>query len=591
MLSEEDIKMNLPIKQYFQLIAGYLKPLWRRVVLLAVFLFGGIALQLWTPQILRTFIDTAQAGGDLEVLVRIGFLYLSVTILLHTSQMGATYATENIKWYATNHLRNDLSNHCMALDMDFHHKYTPGAMIERVDGDVTELSNFFSQFVLRLLGNGVLLLGVLALLYREHWIIGSAFTVFAVLMMFGLGKTVHFAVPFWEARRQAMSEMFGLIEEYLGGTEDIRANGAAAYVMRWLRQSINTLYRASRKAFVIGNLTWGSTNVFFALGRVLALGLGAWLYGSKAITMGTIFMIYQYSNSLQGPLEQLARQIQDLQSATASIKRIEGLFQERSAVIEPLVPKSLPDGPLSVAFEDVTFGYAPENPVLNQISFTLGAGKVLGLLGRTGSGKSTMTRLLCRLYDPQVGVISLGGRDLRESSLDDIGLRVGKVTQEVQLFQASLRDNLTFFDESILDNRIIEALGILGLGDWFAALPLGLDTRLASGGRSLSAGEAQLLAFTRVFLKDPGLIILDEASSRLDPYTEQLIEGAIGTLLEERTGIIVAHHLTTVQRADDIMILDEGGVVEHGEFSALAGNRDSRFYGLLQTGGLVEVMA
>lgn len=302
-------------------------------------------------------------------------------------------------------------------------------------------------------------------------------------------------------------------------------------------------------------------------------------------------MIYQYSNSLHGPLEQLAREMQDLQSATASIKRIEELFHERSAITEPAVPQRLPSGPLSVIFDGVTFGYAPEDPVLKEVTFTLEEGKVLGLLGRTGSGKSTLTRLLCRLYDPQRGVIRLGDKNLLDSSLEDIRQRIGKVTQEVQLFQASVRNNLTFFDDSIVDDRIIEALEMLGLREWFAELPQGLDARLASGGRSLSAGEAQLLAFTRVFLKDPGLIILDEASSRLDPYTEQLIEGAIDKLLKGRTAIIVAHHLTTIQRADDIMILDEGQVIEHGRFAALATDTDTRFYKLLQTGGMVEVLS
>lgn len=583
--------MKLPIKQYFQLLADYLKPLWLRVVLLSVFLFGGIGLQLWTPQILRTFIDTAQAGGALDLLARIGFLYLGVTITLHVLQLGATYATENIKWHATNHLRNDLSSHCMSLDMTFHHKFTPGAMIERIDGDVTELSNFFSQFVLRLLGNGVLLLGVLVLLYREHWVVGSAFTVFALMMLLGLGKIVHFAVPFWEARRQAMSEMFGLIEEYLGGTEDIRANGAAAYIMRQLQKAIYALYRSSRKAFLAGNLTWGSTNVFFAIARVLSLGLGAWLYSDDLITLGTIFMIYQYSLSLHRPLEQLARELQDLQSATAGIKRIEGLFQEESAIVDPIKPADLNSGPLAVDFRDVTFGYNAADPVLEDITFRLAPGKVLGLLGRTGSGKSTMTRLLCRLYDPQSGEICLGDKCLPDISLSDIRRRIGKVTQEVQLFQASVRNNLTFFDNSIGDDKIIEALEMLGLSRWLSELPQGLSTHLSSGGRSLSAGEGQLLAFTRVFLKDPGLIILDEASSRLDPYTEQLIESAIDKLLENRTAIIVAHHLTTVNRADDIMILDEGKIIEYGDSSKLASDVDTRYSQLLQTGGMAEMLS
>ena len=158
------------------------------------------------------------------------------------------------------------------------------------------------------------------------------------------------------------------------------------------------------------------------------------------------------------------------------------------------------------------------------------------------------------------------------------------VTQEVQLFQASVRDNLTFFDDSIDDEKILDTLDMLGLGAWVAGLDDGLDTRLASGGRSLSAGEAQLLAFARVFLKDPGLVILDEASSRLDPMTEQLIEQAIDRLLEGRTAIIVAHRLATVQRADEIMVLQDGEIVEHGERVALLADSDSRFSALMRAG-------
>jgi ABC-type multidrug transport system fused ATPase/permease subunit len=209
---------------------------------------------------------------------------------------------------------------------------------------------------------------------------------------------------------------------------------------------------------------------------------------------------------------------------------------------------------------------------------------VLGLLGRTGSGKSTITRLFFRLYDPTSGVVRLGGEDLRDVALDQVRRSVGMVTQEVQLFQASVRDNLTFFDSSISDGRILEALEVLGLDDWYASLEQGLDTRLAGGGRGLSAGEAQLLAFTRVFLKDPGLVILDEASSRLDPVTEQLIERAIDRLLYQRTAIIIAHRLATVQRAHKILILHDGRVAEYGDRVALLANPDSRFSQLLRTG-------
>lgn len=215
---------------------------------------------------------------------------------------------------------------------------------------------------------------------------------------------------------------------------------------------------------------------------------------------------------------------------------------------------------------------------------------MLGLLGRTGSGKSTLTRLVFRLYDPSGGRILANGHDLRGVSLQALRRRIGVVTQEVQLFRASVRDNLTFFDRRVPDARILTVLEELELGEWLHGLPEGLDSELQTGGHSLSAGEAQLLAFARIFLRDPGLVILDEASSRLDPATEQRIERAIDRLVRGRTAIIVAHRLGTVHRASEIMILDDGQIIEYGRRQQLAADSSSRFHGLLQT-GLEEVLA
>jgi ABC-type multidrug transport system fused ATPase/permease subunit len=215
---------------------------------------------------------------------------------------------------------------------------------------------------------------------------------------------------------------------------------------------------------------------------------------------------------------------------------------------------------------------------------------VLGVLGRTGSGKTTMTRLLFRLYDPHAGAVRLGNVDIREAGLADVRGHVGMVTQEVQLFNASVRDNLTLFNRRIADEAIVRALREIGLWEWFQSLPDGLDTVLGAAGGGLSAGQAQLLALTRVFLRDPGLVILDEASSRLDPATERLLERAIDRLFANRTGIVIAHRLSTVQRADDILILDHGRVAEYGQRAQLAANPNSRFAQLLRT-GLEEVRA
>ena len=321
----------------------------------------------------------------------------------------------------------------------------------------------------------------------------------------------------------------------------------------------------------------------FAAASVIAFGMGAYLYRDGSLEIGDVYLIVQYTEMLLRPLERLTRRIQELQRATAAIQRIQEI-REIQPAIESTGSKALPAGELGVAFEDVSFAYVGDDLVLDNVRFTLAPGTALGLLGRTGSGKTTISRLLYRLYEPQNGVIRLGGEDIRDLAPEDLRARIGMVTQDVHLFHASVRDNLTFFDQQYADARILGVLEELGLIPWYESLADGLDTILDSEGSSLSAGEAQLLAFTRVFLKDPGLVILDEASSRLDPLTEQWIERAIDHLLRDRTAIIIAHRLTTVQRVDQVMILKEGRVREYGSRGDLAADPQSRFSHLLRTG-------
>jgi len=580
---------NIPLRQYWDLLAAHVASQRVPFVLLTVLLLGSIGLQVVNPQIMRTFIDAATAGAASDVLLRSAALFIGVALLQQATSVGARYYGEAVAWTATNELRSELAAHCLNLDMSFHAEMSPGKLIERIDGDVSQLSNFFSQLVIRLIGNLLLLVGILVALYLEDWRIGGVFTVYAVVTLVALNAVRGLAVPHEKARREAESVLFGFLEERLAGTEDIRSSGAVDFVLRGLSALHHTILVHWRKASLMYFAVGTTGDTLMVVATVLALAGGYLLYRNGTVTLGTVFLLVTYTNLLGRPIRELTQQAESLQTVGASSQRLAELRAVRTRTADG-PGATLPEGPLSLDLNHVSFSYVENEPVLDDVNLHLGPGRVLGLLGRTGSGKTTLARLVFRLYDVTSGDLALGGVSVRQPTLYQLRRRVGLVTQDVQLFQATVRDNLTFFDRSISDERILEVIDTLGLSEWFASLADGLDTELQSSGRGLSAGEGQLLAFTRVFLRDPGLVILDEASSRLDPATERLIERAVDRLLRGRTAIIIAHRLGTVHRADEILILEEGRVVEHGDRVALAADETSRFYHLLQT-GLQEVLA
>lgn len=570
------------IREYWSLLSTYLRPQKLAVFLLALILIISIGLQLLTPRVLRDFIDLALTGSSYSLLLRKALLFFGLVLLTQVAGILATYISEWVAWTATNLLRVDLAEHCLRLDMAFHQSYSPGTLIERVDGDVDALSNFFSQFLVRVLANIVLIIGVLVLLYREDWRAGAGLTLFAFLAIAAMLRVRTIGVPRWMALRQKSAEAFGFLGEMLNGTEDIRASGASAYILQRFEDILRNWLPLRRKAMLAFGMIWTTTLLLFTFGTGFSFGLGYMLWRTGAISAGTVYLIFNYTEIMRQPIEQIRTQIEDLQRAGASIVRVRELFT-RQPIVQDGGGAMLPDGALKVDFQQVTFSYGSLEIALKQLDFQLPAGKILGLLGRTGSGKSTLARLLLRLYDPGSGQICLGDVDIRSVKLADLSHRVGLVPQEIQIFQATVRDNLTFFDPLIRDEKILRVIEEFELDSWFHSLPNGLNTELARGG-GLSAGQAQLLNFARVAVRDPGLVILDEATSRLDMATEALIDRATYRLLANRTGIVIAHRLHTVQKADRIMILDQGSIVEYDERQKLIHDSASRFSRLLQTG-------
>jgi ABC-type multidrug transport system fused ATPase/permease subunit len=570
---------------YRSTLTTYLSPYVGRVVLLACALLGSIGLQLVVPLLLRRFIDSAIEGAVTSSLVAIGIAYLVAGVMNQVLSAGATYLGADIGWRATNRLRIDLARHLIGLDMRFHTDTTPGEMIERIDGDVTAVSDFIARFVVRLLGSAMLLLGVLVVSWVEDWRLGTAILVYVGLVLALVLRMRSFAVKASEEERETSALLYGFIEERIAGIEDIRANGAGEYTMYRFVDVMRDFYTRTVAAWRKRTVFWVTANTAFWSGDAIALTVGVWLHQRSAITVGTAYLILQYVQLVRTPIEQVAQQFQELQKAAGGIIRIDQLRGIRSRV-DAGGSSVIPPGPLEIAFDGVSFSY-DERIVLDDVSFVIPQGEMVGLLGRTGGGKTTITRLIARLYDADRGSVSLGGVDVRTVELAGLRRSVGVVSQEVQLFEASVRDNLTFFGSQWSDAEILESLDAVGLGVWVRRI--GLDTMLGSAGKGLSAGEAQLLAFARVFLEDPGIVVLDEPSSRVDPATEALIDEAAMNLFKGRTVLVVAHRLETVRRADRIMVVDEGRIAEYGLRTVLETDPTSRYSQLLVAGSGAEL--
>lgn len=569
------------LNRYWRLLAIYLRPHSIRMIGLAIVLIVIIGVQLATPLVASRFIDRATQGDPISALILLALITIGLALVAQLASVAETWLAEAVSWAATNELRTDLAAHLLQLDAAFHSSHTLGEMIERVDGDVSTLARFFSRFVVSILGNGLLMIGVLVLLFRVDWRVGLGLSAFVALALFVMIRIRNRATPLWAANRQASADFYGFLGEYVGGLEDVRSSGAGAFVLRRCAEIMRSWLRITRRAEMMGYAMVASSQGLFALGTAFAFGASAVLFREGTLTLGTVYLIFRYTDMLRQPTEQIRNEMQDFQQADASIGRIESLFAEQASIRDG-TSADLPPGPLAVDLERVSFGYSAERSILHDIDVHVAPGRVLGIVGRTGSGKTTLTRLLPRFHDPQTGTVRLGGVDIRDVRLNALRSRIGLVTQDIHLFDATLRHNLTLFDDSVPDDRLLEVIAAVGLGDWFRDLPDGLDSMLGSDASGLSAGQAQVLTCARVLLREPDLVILDEASSRLDPATERLLHTALGTLLRGRTGIIVAHRLATFSYADDMLVLEDGKVMEHGPRIELETDPDSHYARLLR---------
>jgi ATP-binding cassette, subfamily B, bacterial len=579
--------MKLSLKKYGALLAKYMKNSKLHLVLLTLVLAVSIVLQLVNPMIISFFIDGIEMNKSMEILIKAAIIFILAAFSQQLLAIASTYLSQNIGWSTTNNLRRDLVKHCLSLDMNYFKEHQSGELVERIDGDVNALFNFFSKLFISFVNNILLMTGIVVVLSIQNPLIGIAFVLFLIVSFIILGKTQGDAVDNFGKERELSAKFYGFLGEHLDCTEEIKASGAVSYVSERFMELLRKWLPIQLKAYLSGYKIWIIMSGLFGLGDIMIFAVGGYLWYKGHISLGLVYLMLNYFQLLESPLDQLKEQILDIQKATASIIRIEELLNQTSAIADKGTVE-LSEKNLSLSFDKVCFSYEKDVPVLKDISFELAAGKVLGILGHTGCGKTTLARLVVRFYEPDSGSIRFNGKKQKDILLKDLRSSIAYVTQEVQLFHASVRDNITFFNKDIPDEQIIATIYKMGLKDWFENMKEGLDTILEPGG-GMSSGEAQLLTLVRVFLKDPKLIIMDEASARLDPVTERLLEQALSALIKGRACIIIAHRLSTVERADNILILNKGEMLEFGLREELISRQDSRLNELLSY-GIEEVL-
>jgi ATP-binding cassette subfamily B protein len=549
-----------------------------RWIALATIVAAMSGLTLAGPLVLRQVVDEVDRGTTAADIRNLAMVFLVIVVLGQVLAVWVVRVATRTAWNTTNELRLNITRHVLELDHEFHRTHTPGELISRVDGDVTSVSDFLGTVVPKALGALMLVTGIILVLTVIHWQVGLGMLVFFLVAIGLVLLTRQRAVSEAADEMGANGRMYGGLEERINASEDLRSNGAGAHAMwRFVEDSGDVIVSATRRERAFMGIWW-AVQGSIVMGTVLSIVVSAVLVSRGSMTLGTAFLLFQYVLLIGQPLEEFVHELETVQKASGAMVRVIDLLDVKANVLDEGTV-SPPSGALDVECRGVQFDYGDDKRVLTDVDLVLHAGRSVGIVGRTGSGKTTFSRLVLRLVEPTGGTMLLGGVPIADIPLDELRRRVALVPQEVELFGGTIRDNVTLFDPTPSDAAVEAALRSVGLD---ALVDRGIGRDLSAGGGGLSAGEAQLLAMARVWLRNPDVVVLDEATARVDPETERRLEAAVHRLMDGRTTLIIAHRLSTLREVDDILVFDQGKVVEFGPRDALAADRSTRFHRLLE---------
>ncbi len=588
---EEDRLKKTTDYRLWRRITGYTAPFWLAILgaILLSLAITGCSLAL--PYLVRLAVDrfitnpeltsparlagVAHLSGVFLILVGAGFLanFLQVVVL--------EWAGQKIM----HTMRQDLFRHLLSLANAFFNRNPVGKLVTRLTNDIQNMHEMFTSVIVTLFNDLVRLGGILVILLLMNWRLALMMLVLVPIIILNTMIFSRLARLAFRDIRTQLARLNSFLQEALGGISVIQLFSRQDYT----RERFSALNDAYLERTLYQIKIFG---IFMPLLEVLssvAVGLIIWYGGGQIIqekmTLGMLVAYLSYMRLFFQPLRELSQKYSIVQSALASAERIFQLLDTENTLPGPDQPWRPTRLAGEIEFAGVSFGYRPDHPVVRALDFRVKPGETLAIVGATGAGKTTIINLLERFYDPDRGVVRLDGHDLKEFDPVFLRERIGLVMQEVYLFPATVRENIVL-DRELSEARLAEVVAAAQLSEMIADLPRGLETRIGEAGLDLSAGQRQLLALARVLARDPRILVLDEATASIDTETEMLIEKALAVTLANRTSVVIAHRLSTIRRADRIMVMDHGRIVEEGSHEELMARPGGHYHRLqaLQTG-------
>jgi ATP-binding cassette subfamily B protein len=520
------------------------------------------------PALVRYGIDDGVSAGDLGALDRAAALFVSAAVLAYVSGRLAIRAVARVGEAFLLDLRRRVFSHQLSLSMDFFDRNRTGTLVARMTADVEALQELVGQGLTMFVVNSLLLSGAVVVMIGMSWQLALGTLVVAPMVARATIRFRRDSNAAYLQLRESVGTNLSRIQEGLAGVRVVQAFNQEGAVVDGFDTTNEQLFGAHMRTERIAARYFPRIELAQGISIAVILGLGGHLSTRGTVTVGTVAAFVLYLQNLFEPIQQLSQLFNQLQASAASLHKLYGLLDEQPAVAERPGAIDLPErGTLEV--DRVSFAYGSGPPVLRDVTLAVEPGERLALVGPTGAGKSTLAKLMARGYDPTSGTVTYGSVALRDGTLRSLRRRIVVVPQEGFLFSGTIRDNLLVGRPDATDEDVVSAIDVLGLRPRFDAFPGGLDAEVRERGANLSAGERQLVSLVRAGLADPGVLVLDEATSSLDPGTELAVEAALERLMVGRTVVLIAHRLSTAARADRVAVVSGGRLVEHGTHAEL----------------------